>query len=245
WVRLHTNAPHHRRAALNALGCQTRHEITREAVAQTVRGWEKDRLEQAIVDANGCAAAMHTLEEWARHPQGMALAQEPLIAWQNTERDTEQDIERGAGHRQTEHRTTQAQSRPVAGALHGLKVLDLTRVLAGPVATRFLAGFGADVLRIDPPDWNEPALEPDMTLGKRCAGLDLHQAEDRRTFERLLRATDMLVHGYRPGALERLGYGAAARHALNPGLIEVALCAYGWSGPLAGTWSASWSGRRG
>jgi crotonobetainyl-CoA:carnitine CoA-transferase CaiB-like acyl-CoA transferase len=113
-------------------------------------------------------------------------------------------------------------------------VLDLTRVLAGPVATRFLAGYGADVLRIDPPGWNEPGVIPEVTLGKRCARLDLTQAADRATFETLLAEADVLVHGYRPAALERLGYSEAYRRQRNPSLIDVALDAYGWTGPLAG-----------
>jgi hypothetical protein len=129
--------------------------------------------------------------------------------------------------------------RPVdpARPLRGIRVLDLTRVLAGPVATRFLAGLGADVLRIDPPDWDEPAVVPDVTLGKRCARLDLRLAEHRARFEALLGEADMLVHGYRPGALDGLGFGEDWRRAVNPGLIDVSLCAWGWTGP--------WAGRRG
>ena len=128
--------------------------------------------------------------------------------------------------------------RPTADRpLAGLKVLDLTRVLAGPVATRFLAGYGADVLRIDPPDWSEPAIEPEVTLGKRCAQLDLRQAADRARFERLLGEADLFVHGYRPDALDALGLSETARRALNPGLIDVRLDAYGWTGP--------WRNRRG
>lgn len=123
--------------------------------------------------------------------------------------------------------------RPLAG----IRVLDLTRVLAGPIATRFLAGFGAEVLRIDPPDWNEPGVVPEVTLGKRCARLDLQQTADRERFRRLLASADVLVHGYRADALERLGFGADVRRALNPGLVDVSLNAYGWSGP--------WQTRRG
>jgi crotonobetainyl-CoA:carnitine CoA-transferase CaiB-like acyl-CoA transferase len=118
-----------------------------------------------------------------------------------------------------------------------VRVLDLTRVLAGPVATRFLAGYGADVLRIDAPDWNEPGVIPEVTPGKRCARLDLHQAADRAVFEQLLAQADVLVHGYRPDALGRLGFGAQFRRQHNPGLVDVSLDAYGWSGP--------WAGRRG
>jgi crotonobetainyl-CoA:carnitine CoA-transferase CaiB-like acyl-CoA transferase len=119
--------------------------------------------------------------------------------------------------------------RPLAG----LRVLDLTRVLAGPVASRFLAGFGASVLRIDPPDWNEPAIVPEVTLGKRCARLDLRDDGGRAIFESLLAQADLLLCGYRSDALDRLGYDDAARRALAPGLIDVRLDAYGWSGPWA------------
>jgi hypothetical protein len=125
----------------------------------------------------------------------------------------------------------------VARPLAGIKVLDLTRVLAGPVASRFLAGLGADVLRIDPPSWNEPGVVPEVTLGKRCARLDLHDPTDRAIFDNLLKDADILLHGYRADALERLGYGTAERRHLAPELIDVCLNAYGWSGP--------WQNRRG
>ncbi|WP_351061010.1 CoA transferase, partial [Psychrobacter sp. TB20-MNA-CIBAN-0197] len=84
-------------------------------------------------------------------------------------------------------------------------VLDLTRVLAGPTASRFLAGLGANVLRIDPPSWNEPGVVPEMTVGKRCARLDLQAPADRAVFEGLLKDADILLHGYRADALEHLG----------------------------------------
>jgi crotonobetainyl-CoA:carnitine CoA-transferase CaiB-like acyl-CoA transferase len=113
----------------------------------------------------------------------------------------------------------------------------LTRVLAGPVTTRFLALFGANVLRIDPPGWDEPGVVPEVTLGKRCAGLDLRYADDRGRFADLLGTVDILVHGYRPGALENLGFAPDQRSRLNPGLIDICLDAYRWTGP--------WAGRRG
>jgi crotonobetainyl-CoA:carnitine CoA-transferase CaiB-like acyl-CoA transferase len=112
-------------------------------------------------------------------------------------------------------------------------VLDLTRVLAGPVATRFLAGYGADVLRIDPPDWSEPALEPDMTLGKNCARLDLKSREGLERLHRLLASADLLVHGYRPDALPRLGLGSGELARRYPQLVVASLDAYGWTGPWA------------
>ncbi|WP_035181586.1 CoA transferase, partial [Achromobacter xylosoxidans] len=117
------------------------------------------------------------------------------------------------------------------------RVLDLTRILAGPVATRFLAGYGADVLRIDPPGWEEPGTVPEVVLGKRCARLDLKSAEGLATLERLLGGADVLIHGYRADALARLGLDAERRRQLNPTLVDVSLDAYGWSGP--------WQARRG
>lgn len=216
WIRLHTNAPHHRAAALEVLGC----EADKAAVTRAVARWAKDDLEIAVVRAGGCAAAMRSADEWAAHPQGRAVAAEPLVAWQ-----------------------TAAEQAPAAWALppdrplHGLRVLDLTRILAGPVATRFLAGLGADVLRIDPLDWDEPSLIPDVTLGKRCARLDLRSAEGRAALERLLAGADVVVHGYRPGALDGLRLGADRRREIAPGIVDVSLDAYGWSGP--------WRERRG
>jgi crotonobetainyl-CoA:carnitine CoA-transferase CaiB-like acyl-CoA transferase len=118
-----------------------------------------------------------------------------------------------------------------------MRVLDLTRVLAGPVATRFLAGLGADVLRLDPPHWNEDAIVPEMTLGKRCARLDLGTPDGKKTFAQLLADANVFVHGYRPGALDRLGFSERERHGIRPGLVDVSLDAYGWTGP--------WKGRRG
>jgi crotonobetainyl-CoA:carnitine CoA-transferase CaiB-like acyl-CoA transferase len=119
-------------------------------------------------------------------------------------------------------------------------VLDVTRVLAGPVGTRTLAGYGAEVLRIDPPGFLEPDGSPgggDLTLGKRCVYLDMSTPAGRDTFLTLLSQADVLVHGLRPGALDGLGLGADARRAAAPGVIEVTLNAYGWTGP--------WQGRRG
>ena len=216
WVRLHTNAPHHRAAAVRVLGV----EADRETVARTVARWSKSDLEAAVVEAGGCAAEMRSIAEWDRHAQGRAVAAEPLVHM-------------AAAEPAARPRWSLPPERP----LRGMRVLDLTRVLAGPVATRFLAGYGAEVLRIDPPDWDEPGVVPEVTLGKRCARLDLRESRGRADFEALLRGADVLLHGYRPGALDRLGLDSAARRRLSPGLIDVTLSAYGWSGP--------WAGRRG
>jgi hypothetical protein len=186
-----------------------------------------DEAEYAIVTGGGAAAATRTLDEWAAHPQGQAAAAEPLI-----------DMTFGDGA---------FGSGPLAGwaptperPLAGIRVLDITRVLAGPVGTRTLAGYGAEVLRIDPPGFLEPggsAGGGDLTLGKRCVYLDMSTPAGRDTFLTLLSQADVLVHGLRPGALDGLGLGADVRRAAAPGVIEVTLNAYGWTGP--------WRGRRG
>jgi len=216
WIKLHTNAPHHRAAAMRVVGKYP----DRTAMAGAVETWIATELETAIVGEGGCAAAMRSAAEWAVHDQGRAVASEPLA-------------HRSMGNSAQFKDWSVTRERP----LKGLRVLDLTRVLAGPVATRFLAAFGADVLRIDPPNWDEPAIVQEVTLGKRCARLDLHSAENRKMFEELLSKAHVLVHGYRPTALDRLGFDAATRRALSHGLIDVSLDAYGWTGP--------WAARRG
>lgn len=218
WIRLHTNAPMHRAAAQQVLGAHN-DKIT---MAKAVLSWSTDELEETIVSVGGCAARMRSTTEWAEHPQGSAVKQEPLIDLQ--EHQASPDL---AGA------LPMAPERP----LDGIKVLDLTRVLAGPVATRILAGYGAQVLRLDPPVWDEPGVVPSVTIGKRCARLDLRSSTGRALFVKLLSQADVLVHGYRYGALDGLGLDAASRRAISPGLIDVSLNAYGWHGP--------WSGRRG
>jgi crotonobetainyl-CoA:carnitine CoA-transferase CaiB-like acyl-CoA transferase len=217
WIRLHTNAPRHRAAALRVLGV----EAEREHVAAAVARWAADELEEAVVAEGGCAATLRTPDEWAAHPQGAAVAVEPLIAIEDTDPDA------------TTSTWDPSPERPLAG----LRVLDLTRVLAGPVATRLLAGLGADVLRVDPPDWDEPGVVPDMTVGKRTARLDAGDPADRERLLALLAGADILVHGYRSDALEHLGLGDEVRREVRPGLVDVSLDAYGHTGP--------WSARRG
>jgi crotonobetainyl-CoA:carnitine CoA-transferase CaiB-like acyl-CoA transferase len=223
WVRLQANYDHLRRAAARALGAA----VDRAEFARAIAAMTADEAEHVIVSGGGAAAATRTLDEWAAHPQGQAVAAEPLI--DTTFGDSASGSRVLAGWAPTPE-------RPLAG----IRVLDVTRVLAGPVGTRTLAGYGAEVLRIDPPGFLEPdgsAGGGDLTLGKRCAYLDLSTPAGRDTFLTLLSQADVLVHGLRPGALDGLGLGADARRAAAPGVIEVTLNAYGWTGP--------WQGRRG
>jgi hypothetical protein len=216
WIRLHTNYAAHRRAALEVLGTPAE----REAVTAAVSTWDASALESAVALAGGCAAAMYTRSEWLAHPHGACVENEPAI----------RVVERGRA------------SRPLAAEARapyaGIRVLDLTRVIAGPVCTRFLAAHGAQVLRIDPPAFEEvAALVPETTAGKRCAFLALDTREGRTRFAELLAEADVLVHGLRPGALAGLGFHDDTLRRDNPALVVAALDAYGWTGP--------WRTRRG
>ena len=211
WIRLHTNYSHHRRAALAVLGV----EPARDAVAPAVAGWPSEELEQAVLDRGGCAAAMRTLDAWRAHPQGAAVAREPVVA-----------IERSG--------PAMLPASRVVRPLSGVRVLDLTRVIAGPVCTGFLAAWGADVLRLDPPGFEEvPGLLPETTAGKRRAMLDLRDPRGRDRFAELLRDAHVLVTGYRPDALPRLDLAPARLRAQHPSLLVATLDAYGFTGPWA------------
>ncbi|MDI9221724.1 CoA transferase [Pantoea sp. EA-12] len=216
WIRLHTNAPHHRAAMEQVLG----QHPDRAALSQVVATWQTEALEHAVVMAGGCAAQMRSEQQWQQHPQGMAVNSEPLIAQQATG-----------------EAPTPGWRLPTARPLLGVRVLDLTRIIAGPVCTRFLASLGAQVLRIDPYGWEEPTLEEEITCGKRCARLDLKSKAGREQLRDLIRHADVMVHGYRADALEKLGLDADTRRSLAPGLVDVSLTAWGWSGP--------WRNRRG
>jgi crotonobetainyl-CoA:carnitine CoA-transferase CaiB-like acyl-CoA transferase len=222
WIRLHANYAAHLRAALRALGLSG--GATRDAVAAIVRDATRDELEQAVVDAGGAAAVMRTVDSWRHHPHGQATVAEPPLrvapaAPAQARRWVDSDGSR---------------DRPLAG----VRVLDLTRVIAGPVCTRVLAGLGADVLRIDPPGFEEvAALLPDTTVGKRCAAVDLRADDDRHRFGELVDEADVIVHGLRPGAMAGLGFGPEALRERNAGIVTACLDAYGWTGP--------WAGRRG
>jgi hypothetical protein len=221
WIRLHTNYAYHRTVVERLLGA-----ADRESVRAAVADWKAADLETAVVEAGGCAAAMHSRDDWLASAAGGATAHAPLVSV------AQRRLAPGSGPTTT--LGAAAGARPYAG----VRVLDLTRVIAGPVGTRFLAGYGADVLRIDPPGFAEvPALLPETTTGKRTAALDLRTADGRAAFEQLVATADVLVTGLRADALARLGYDDAALAELNPALIIASLDAYGWDGP--------WRDRRG
>ncbi|MFE6531124.1 CoA transferase [Streptomyces rochei] len=226
WVRTHANYPHHRARLLAALGLARDTEDARavDAVGSLLAGLPARSVEETVYAAGGAAVALRTPEEWASSEQGRAVAGRPLV-------------ERGV--LDASPARTFAPVPPSAGALlpaAGLRVLDLTRVIAGPVATRTLALLGADVLRVDPPGLPElPDQHVDTGFGKRSATLDL--TSDQAAFEELLGAADVVVTGYRPGSLDRFGLSPRALAARRPGLVVARLSAWGAYGP--------WAGRRG
>ncbi|MFT4123050.1 MAG: CoA transferase [Microbacteriaceae bacterium] len=217
WIRLHTNYAHHRAAVHERLGAEDR-----EGVRAAVADRPAEEVEHGIVAAGGAAAVMHSRAEWLASAAGRATLDTPLFTIE--ERDGIAPI----GWSKT------SATLPFSG----VRVLDLTRVIAGPTCTKFLAAYGADVLRVDPPGFEEvAALLPETTVGKRTAALDLTAPEGRAVFEGLTRDADVIVVGYRADALARLGYDDACLASLNPGLITARLNAYGWDGP--------WRNRRG
>ncbi|MFE0377074.1 CoA transferase [Streptomyces inhibens] len=223
WVRTHANYPHHRARLLHALGLPRTAGVP-EAAAE-LAGRRAEEIQETVYEEGGLAVAARTPEDWAAHPQGKAVAAHPLL--------TLDPLGDGAPLRPLP---------PLAGAptlpAAGLRVLDLTRVIAGPVATRTLALLGADVLRIDAPQLPESQdAHSDTGFGKRSANLDLGSRGGRATFEELLARADVVVTGYRPGALDRFGLTPEALVARRPGLVVARLSAWGDDGP--------WGGRRG
>ncbi|NKQ24459.1 CoA transferase [Streptomyces galbus] len=218
WVRTHANYPHHRARLLSALGVPG----DPAAVESALRERSAREVEETVYAAGGLAVALRTPAEWAAHGQAAALAGRPLV--ERVRLDT------------ARARALPSLDGTVLLPAAGLRVLDLTRVLAGPVATRTLALLGADVLRLDAPHLPElPDQHADTGVGKRSATLDL--AADRDRFEELLAAADVVVTGYRPGALDRFGLSPEALAERRPGLVVAQVSAWGAYGP--------WGGRRG
>ncbi|WP_235433528.1 CoA transferase [Protofrankia coriariae] len=234
WVRLHGNYPHHRARLRAALGIADTVTDPTAAVRAAVATLPATEVEDRVVAHGGVAAAVRDTAGWRRHPQGRALAELPLAGV----RRLDDEHAPGAGHPAHERGPVDEHGLPAAG----IRVLDLTRVIAGPIGTRILAFLGADVLRVDSPRLPEiPAQHLDTGPGKRSAFLDLERPADRQAFEELLASADVVVSGYRPGALDRFGLSPRALHerrpGIRPGIVVATLSAWGPTGP--------WAGRRG
>ncbi|MBB5958082.1 crotonobetainyl-CoA:carnitine CoA-transferase CaiB-like acyl-CoA transferase [Saccharothrix tamanrassetensis] len=211
WVRTHANYPHHRARLLDALGVPDTgdDETLVERLAAEVAARPAEAVQEDVYAAGGLAVAVRAATG-ERHP---------LVETRPA----------GSGTRVL----------PPAGLpAEGVRVLDLTRVIAGPVATRTLALLGADVLRVDSPALPESGdALADTGPGKRSTLLELSDDGDRQVFEELLGRADVVVTGYRPGALDRYRLAPDDLLERHPGLVVAQLCAWGWTGP--------WAGRRG
>ena len=228
WVRTHANHPRHRAALLAALGVDEHggDAAVGEAVAAAIAALPAAVVEEQVFARGGVAAAVRSEQQWHASEQGGVVDGEDLVGHR---------VVPGAPPR----RRGAGQGGAGPGAAGGVRVLDLTRVIAGPVCTRYLGALGADVLRLDPPA--HPDLPPgevaDTLLAKRSAPLDAATPDALARLHELLDGADVLVAGYRPGTLERFGLGddeLAERHA---GLVVVRLSAWGHRGP--------WAARRG
>ncbi len=212
WVRIHTNFPHHRDGVLKLLQCA--HD--REAVARALESWTAEKFEDAAAAAGMVVAKARTFAEWDAHPQGQAVRTLPLITLEKIGDAPKLSMKAG--------------TRP----LENLRVLEMTRVLAGPVCGRTLAAHGADVLRVISP--NLPTIDVadiDTGRGKRSAHVDLVTDHGQRDFHALLEGADVFVQSYRPGAVAGRSFGPQDAAAIRPGIVCVSLSAYGHAGPWA------------
>ena len=216
WSYIHANFPNHRAAALSVLGVPEEREAVRQAVAK----WDALELEEAIIAAKGAGGMVRSMAEWAKHPQAAAIASLPLMEIVKIGDSPPEPLPEA--------------ERP----LSGIRVLDLTRVLAGPTCARTLAEHGADVMKITAPHLpNIGYQEFDTGHGKLQAHLDLRQPQDVETLRGLVREADVFSQGYRPGTLGKRGLSPEALSQLRPGLVYVSMCAFSHVGP--------WASRRG
>lgn len=214
WISIHCNFPNHRDAAMKVLQSPPdRKEAERKSAT-----WTGEALEDAIHAAAGCAGFVRTAEDWQRHPQAQAVAEQPLV-----------EIVR-IGEAPPQKPT------PAKRPLGGVRTLDLTRVLAGPTCGKCLAEHGADVLKISAEHLPDSGLvEMDTGIGKRSARLDLRTQSEQLV--RLVKHADVFVQSYRPGALAARGFSPERLAELKPGIVCASLSAWGTTGP--------WRTRRG
>lgn len=221
WVRVHANFQHHRDGALRLLGLDPA-RAERGDAERAMLSWSALEFEAAAAQAGLVAAAARTFEQWDATEQGQAVAAQPLLT-----------ITRVADAAPLEWPALRDDQRP----LEGLRVLDLTRILAGPVGGRALAAYGADVMLVNAPHLPNIEAIADTSRGKRSALVDLRTEEGRATLRDLLATAHVFVQGYRPGGLRALGFGVDDIARLRPGIVQVSLSAYGSLGP--------WRDRRG
>jgi crotonobetainyl-CoA:carnitine CoA-transferase CaiB-like acyl-CoA transferase len=212
FVRLHTNFRHHRDAVCRVLNCKPERDDIQAALMQ----WDAEAFETAAY-AGGCVVAMmRSHEEWLALPHAQALAGSPPLTIEKIGEAAPRPWSKG--------------DRPLAG----VRVLDLSRVIAGPVAGRTLAVHGADVLLISGPDLPAiPWLTIDTGRGKLTSFVELKSEQGRDSLRDLLASADIFSQGYRPRALASLGFSPQDAARISPGIVYVSLSAYGHAGPWA------------
>ncbi len=212
WYLPHFNLPHLHDRVIRVLGCASNAAAVEKAVAQ----WNSHDLEEAIAEARACGSIVRSNAEWLEHPHGKVLAARPLV--DITKIGESDPIPFPAGER----------------PLSGIKVLDLTRILAGPIAARTLAENGADVLMVTASHLPQvPEHVMDTSHGKRSCFLDLTRAEDLATIRSLIRNADVFSQGYRPGIMDKHGLSPEQLAAERPGIIYVSISCYGHGGPFS------------
>lgn len=217
-VRVHTNFQHHRDGALRLLGLEPA-TATRADVERALLGWSALAFEQTAAEHGLVAAALRSFAEWDVTPQGRAVAAQPPMT-----------ITRIGDAPPRPLPPLAAGQRPLSGA----RVLDLTRILAGPVGGRALAAFGAEVMLVNSPNLPNIAAIAETSRGKRSVHIDLCSKRGCETLWRLVESAHVFSQAYRPGALAALGVSAETLAARRPGIVVVSLTAYGTQGPWAG-----------
>jgi crotonobetainyl-CoA:carnitine CoA-transferase CaiB-like acyl-CoA transferase len=221
WVRVHANFRHHRDGALRVLGLDPS-KATREEAQAALMSWSAVEFETAMADAKLVATALRTFDQWDATEQARAIASQPLFT-----------ITRIGDAAPLDLPAITNEQRP----LEGVRVLDLTRILAGPVGGKALAAYGADVMLVNSPNLPNIDAIADTSRGKRSTHVDLRTGEGRAAMDLLVDGAHVFVQGYRPGGLRDLGYGPEDAARRRPGIVYVSLTAYGVQGP--------WSVRRG
>lgn len=214
WIHLHGGFPPLVERLSKVLGIPV--DVDESAISAATATWRSPELEDAVAEQRGCAAVIRTEDEWRAHPQGSIVHSMPAVGI--------------ADHGEAATAWTPSPTRP----LDGLRVLDLTRVLAGPTGGRTLAAFGADVLHVRGPDVPfVPAFVVDTGHGKRQAFADLEDPVERDRLRAVARDADVVVQGWRPGVVERFGLDEASLRDDGFAGVYGSVCAYGHDGPWA------------
>ncbi|KAF7767942.1 hypothetical protein Agabi119p4_7185 [Agaricus bisporus var. burnettii] len=220
FIRIHTNFPHHRRGVLDILEIPDTPETTKNQVADAILRWNAEEFEQEAINRGLCVSAYRSFDEWDKHPHAATLIGKLPLTITKINATPKRSIS------------------PGRHPLQGFRVLDLSRVLAGPVAGRTLAAHGADDLLITSPKLPAlPGTDTDTSRGKRTTQLDLTDPTDLKKLRDLVSEADVFLQAYRPGTLSSKGLGTQDLVQLRSGIVSANLCAWGWEGP--------WKDRRG